>query len=163
MYKLQCLILITFKWILLVENKGLDVILAAQPDGYISYHRTFYGIQVALHSPDDFPVVYNPLIVQPNYDMSILVEPTVLLSDRQIKDLPVSRRKCAFLDEVRMPPWNWVQLEIETTIFWAWKLFDSFFASVSKTERITRVNGYKRHQNVHVQTLYDWLSCGKFC
>lgn len=62
------------------------MILAAQPDEYISYHRTFYGIQVALHNPDDFPVIANPLIVQPNYDMSILVEPTVLISDRKVSD-----------------------------------------------------------------------------
>lgn len=80
------MLLITIEWILLVENQGLDVILAAQPDEYISYHRTFYGIQVALHNPDDFPVIANPLIVQPNYDMSILVEPTVLISDRKVSD-----------------------------------------------------------------------------
>lgn len=67
-----------------VENQGLSVILATEPDEYISYHRTFYGIQVALHNPDDFPVVNSPLIVQTNYDMNILVEPTVLLSDQKV-------------------------------------------------------------------------------
>lgn len=67
-----------------VENQGLSVILASEPDEYVSYHRTFYGIQVALHNPDDFPVVNSPLIVQANYDMNILVEPTVLLSDQKV-------------------------------------------------------------------------------
>lgn len=70
--------------IFLVENQGLDVILAPEPDQYVSYYRTFYGIQVAIHNPDDFPVVNSPLIVQANYDITILVEPTVLLSDPMV-------------------------------------------------------------------------------
>lgn len=69
----------------LVENQGLDVILAPEPDEYFSYHRTIYGIQVTLHNPDDFPEVNNPMIVQPDYDIKILIEPTILISDQMVR------------------------------------------------------------------------------
>lgn len=67
-----------------VENQGLDVILSPEPNEYISYHRTFYGIQVVVHNSDDFPVADSPIIVQPNYDMKILIEPTILISNPMV-------------------------------------------------------------------------------
>lgn len=60
------------------------MILAPEPNEYVSYHRTFYGIQVVLHNPDDFPEVNTPIIVQPDYDIKILIEPTILISDQTV-------------------------------------------------------------------------------
>lgn len=107
----------------------MELILSPEANEYVSYIRTFHGIQVAMHSPEDFPDLSSPVLLQPGYEMKIFITPSVLTSDKnvidiylaqtstytfsinlhrtansfvlefQIKDLSESKRKCIFNDE----------------------------------------------------------------
>lgn len=66
------------------ENVGINLLLASEPDEYVSYVRAFYGIQVAIHGQEDYPDINNPILAQPGYDVKVFVTPSVLTSDQTV-------------------------------------------------------------------------------
>lgn len=71
------------------EYSGLELILASEPNEYVSYYKTFYGIQIAIHSKEDYPDLSSPVLVQPGYDMKVLIRPSVLTSEENVIDKPI--------------------------------------------------------------------------
>lgn len=58
--------------------------MSTEPNEYIAYIQSLYGIQVSVHSPDIFPEMNNPIVAQPGYDFRVLITPTVLISDHKV-------------------------------------------------------------------------------
>lgn len=63
---------------------GLDLFLSPDPKEYYSYTRPFYGIQVAIHQQEDYPDMKSHILVQPGYDVKVLITPSVLISDQAV-------------------------------------------------------------------------------
>lgn len=83
------------------------LLIDAEPQEYYSFIRSYYGIQVEIHARDDYPEMSNPIIVQPGYSARVLISPSVVNTDENVRRLPLSQRQCLFDDEVLCA--NWIE------------------------------------------------------
>lgn len=73
-----------------------------EPDEYVAYSKSFYGAYILIHGPTDFPQTsVTTAIGQPGSDLTIAVTPTVTVSMPRIRQMPITKRKCLFDDEVK--------------------------------------------------------------
>lgn len=71
------------------------------PNYYMSYTRSFYGVSVLIHGPEDYPQASVTTVVgQPGCDLTISVTPSIITSSAEIRNIPQKRRNCYFHDEV---------------------------------------------------------------
>lgn len=82
------------------DDVGMFLLIDAEPQEYYSFIRSYYGIQVEIHAQDDYPEMGNPIIVQPGYSARVLISPSVVNTDENVRRLPLSQRQCLFDDEV---------------------------------------------------------------
>lgn len=70
-------------------------------EDYVSYAKSYYGASVLLHGAERFPQTLDKIIVaQPGSDVNIAVIPSVVVSQDNIRDVPIQQRNCYFNDEV---------------------------------------------------------------
>lgn len=80
---------------------GLEALIGVSKSDYYSYIHTYYGVSVYVHGFESFPQPPDKvLIVQPGTDVQISVMPSVLVSSRNVRSLPIALRNCLFDDEV---------------------------------------------------------------
>lgn len=68
-----------------------------EPHNYLSAKRFFYGTEIIIHDPEDFPE--KSLLTafsQPGTDVSIAVLPSVVATEKDVESLPVNLRFCRF-------------------------------------------------------------------
>lgn len=83
------------------EFVGLHVHLHVETEHYLSYVNSYYGIKVLVNEPEDFPETsVSTVLVQPYFDVSISVIPSIVVSQDSIRNLPLRQRNCLFDDEV---------------------------------------------------------------
>ena len=83
------------------RNAGLYLMIDVGKNHYVSYVRAFYGIQILVHEPNDFPETSLTTVVgQPGSDVILFVTPSIIASDPAVRSLEVTRRNCLFNDEV---------------------------------------------------------------
>lgn len=67
----------------------------------MAYVRSYHGVQVMIHGPDDFPEAsISKAISQPGYENIINVGASVVESDPGIRTLGQTQRGCVFNEEV---------------------------------------------------------------
>lgn len=79
------------------EDVSLRVFVDVEPQNYLSAKRFFYGTEIIIHDPEDFPE--KSLLTafsQPGTDVSIAVLPSVVATEKDVKSLPVNLRFCRF-------------------------------------------------------------------
>lgn len=81
------------------ERVGLTVMMNIEPDEYTSTTSPYYGIEVFVHSPREQPTKAVTALAQVGQDVSISVIPNVIISERDVRDVPLTQRKCYFEDE----------------------------------------------------------------
>lgn len=85
------------------ENVGLRAFLHTEKYHYIAYSYSYYGIKILVNEPEDFPETsVSTVIVQPSYDVSVAVVPSVIVSQPEVRNLPLPQRNCMFDDEVKL-------------------------------------------------------------
>lgn len=83
------------------ESVGLTILVDPEINDYVSFRSSFFGIKVLIHGAEEFPdSSVTTIIAQPGNDVSIAVVPTVVVSNIEIRSLPVNQRDCLFEDEV---------------------------------------------------------------
>lgn len=66
------------------DQVGLNVLIDPEVDHYISYVRSFQGVQIAIHHCKELTDLSNLVVGQPSYDVKIIVMPSVLTSDMEV-------------------------------------------------------------------------------
>lgn len=83
------------------EFVGLHAYLHTEIEHYLGYIDSYYGIKVLINEPEDFPETsVSTVLVQPSFDVSISVIPSIVVSQDSIRSLPLRQRNCLFDDEV---------------------------------------------------------------
>lgn len=83
------------------QNVGLDTIIWVAKEEYVSYSRSYYGVSVLVHGAERFPQTLDKTTFgQPGCDLSIAVVPSVVVSESEIRSVPMQQRNCYFNDEV---------------------------------------------------------------
>lgn len=85
------------------ESVSLQVFLHSEIDHYLGYSHSYYGITVLINEPEDFPETsVSTVLVQPSFDVTISVIPSIIVSTDSIRKLPLRQRHCLFDDEVTL-------------------------------------------------------------
>lgn len=80
---------------------GMEILVNIEPEHYMAYTRTYYGVSVLIHSPHEYPQnAVAKAVGQIGTDVTINVVPSVVVSEKSVKGLPLAQRKCYFQDEV---------------------------------------------------------------
>lgn len=74
--------------------------LDIQPENYISPRKDFFGADIIIHNPEEFPEKEVTTVGQPGHDISIAIVPSVVYSDKDVESLSISWRACRFESEV---------------------------------------------------------------
>lgn len=82
------------------ELAGLQVLLSPNTNHYVSYKKPFDGIDVSIHGRDEYDDTEYFFSISPGYDVNVVVTPSVLVSDKEVRSLSPSKRNCLFDDEV---------------------------------------------------------------
>ncbi|KAG4076811.1 hypothetical protein HA402_009157 [Bradysia odoriphaga] len=80
---------------------GMELLVNIEPEQYVSYTKTYFGVSVLIHSPHEYPQnSVAKTVGQIGTDVIINVVPSVIVSENSIKDLALAQRNCYFTDEV---------------------------------------------------------------
>lgn len=82
---------------------GMEVLVSIEPEHYMSYTKTYYGVSVLIHSTHEYP--HNAVaktVGQIGTDVIINVVPSVVVSEESVRRLPLAQRNCYFQDEVNI-------------------------------------------------------------
>lgn len=83
------------------QNVGLEALIWVAKEEYVSYSRSYYGASVLVHGADRFPQTLDKTTFgQPGCDLNIAVIPSVVVSESEIRTVPMQQRNCYFNDEV---------------------------------------------------------------
>lgn len=83
------------------QNVGLETLIWVAKEEYVSYSRSYYGVSVLVHGAERFPQALDKTTFgQPGCDLSIAVVPSVVVSETEIRSVPMQQRNCYFNDEV---------------------------------------------------------------
>lgn len=83
------------------SSVGLEVVLSPDADDYVSFFKSFYAIDIAIHSRESFADSGSFFALLPGYNVNVYLTPSVVISDEIVRSLPVSQRNCLFEDEVQ--------------------------------------------------------------
>lgn len=65
--------------------------------------KSFYGVEVFVHDPEEFPQTNGPsAIAQPASSTIVSIVPSVITSRSTLRSVPVEERQCYFADEIRL-------------------------------------------------------------
>ncbi|XP_058456866.1 sodium channel protein Nach-like [Malaya genurostris] len=79
---------------------GLSVTVDVQPENYLAPIRSFYGAEVFVHNPLDFPGEWNlENTIQPGWDVDFCVIPTPISASSSLERVPQHLRGCYLDDE----------------------------------------------------------------
>ncbi|XP_029163226.1 sodium channel protein Nach-like [Nylanderia fulva] len=79
---------------------GMSMIINGNPDDYHATILGAYGIKVMVHHPFNYPDFNAEMqLVQLNSEHFVSINPSVMYSKPEVKNLAVSTRKCIFTDE----------------------------------------------------------------
>lgn len=85
------------------EDVTLNVLADVSPENYMAYSREFYGTQVIIHRHDDFAgQTTTRIIAQVGFETIIIVNPNVVVSADDVRDMHLAQRGCVFDEEVLM-------------------------------------------------------------
>lgn len=80
---------------------GMEILVNIEPEQYMAYTKTYYGISILIHSPHEYPQnAVAKAVGQVGTDVTINVVPSVVVSDESVRNLPLTQRNCYFDDEV---------------------------------------------------------------
>lgn len=80
---------------------GLDVLINVESTEYVSYSKAYFGAAILVHGTQDFPQGADKATVgQPGMDVTVAVIPSVVVSEKSIRQLALNQRNCYFDDEV---------------------------------------------------------------
>lgn len=69
------------------DSVGLELTLWPEPNEYIAYYRDYYGIEMDIHHPEDYPEMKKPIYLQPGFDLRVYVSPSVVTTDKDVRSL----------------------------------------------------------------------------
>ncbi|KAJ6642565.1 Pickpocket protein 28 [Pseudolycoriella hygida] len=82
---------------------SLEVLLHVSVAQYVAYTRSYYGISVLIHSPEDYPQASaTTTIAQPGCDVILAIIPSVVVSEPSVRTLALKQRNCFFQDEKKL-------------------------------------------------------------
>lgn len=99
-FKLCSIIFVQILFIGSGQNVGLELLLAPQPEEYLSHKKPYYGIDVSIHARDNYVDTEHLFSVLPGDSVNAFITPSVVDSGDDIRLLPPSKRNCLFEDEV---------------------------------------------------------------
>lgn len=80
---------------------SLEVLLRVSMAHYVAYTRSYYGISVLIHSPEDYPQASaTTTVAQPGCEATLAIIPSVVVSEPTVRTLALKQRNCFFEDEV---------------------------------------------------------------
>lgn len=80
---------------------GMEVLVNIDPDQYMAYTKTYHGVSILIHSPDEYPQnAVAKAIGQIGTDVTINVVPSVIVTEESVRALSLAQRNCYFKDEV---------------------------------------------------------------
>jgi acid-sensing ion channel, other len=83
------------------RGSGLFVILDLEVESYVAATRPFYGCEIIVHDPNDFPQTsFSSTIIQPGYVGELMITPSLIESQEIIENVAINQRKCYLQDEV---------------------------------------------------------------
>ncbi|XP_058830343.1 pickpocket protein 28-like [Topomyia yanbarensis] len=95
------------------KNVGLSVIVDIQPDNYLAPAKSFYGAEVFVHNPQDFPSDSDLVdTIQPGWDVDFCVTPFPIGSSSSLKRVPLLQRQCYMADEGKLQSNNQFSLNL---------------------------------------------------
>ncbi len=81
---------------------SLEVLLRVSMVEYVAYTRSYYGISVLIHSPEDYPQASaTTTIAQPGCEVILAIIPSIVVSEPAVRSLTLKQRNCFFDDEVK--------------------------------------------------------------
>lgn len=83
------------------SSVGLEVVLSPDADDYVSFFKSFYAIDIAIHSRESFADPGSFFALLPGYNVNVYLTPSVVISDEIVRSLPVSQRNCLYENEVQ--------------------------------------------------------------
>lgn len=82
---------------------GLAVLLDPEVNETLALGKSFYGVEVFVHDPEEFPQTNGPsAIAQPASLTTVSVVPKVITSRATLRTVPVDERQCYFPDEIKL-------------------------------------------------------------
>lgn len=82
---------------------SLEVLLDVSTAQYVAYSRSYYGVNVLIHSPEDYPQASaTTTVAQPGCEVILAIIPSVVVSEPTVRSLALAQRDCLFHDEVKI-------------------------------------------------------------
>ncbi|XP_029735277.2 sodium channel protein Nach-like [Aedes albopictus] len=82
------------------KHVGLSVMVDIAPDRYMAPTKSYYGAEIFVHSPNDFPADSDfEDTLQPGWDVDFCVTPIPIESSPSLERVPLSQRKCFMPNE----------------------------------------------------------------
>ncbi|XP_037049218.1 sodium channel protein Nach-like [Bradysia coprophila] len=82
---------------------GMELLVNIEPEQYVSYTKTYFGVSVLIHSPHEYPQnSVAKTLGQIGTDVIINVVPSVIVSENSVQNLALAQRNCYFKDEVKL-------------------------------------------------------------
>lgn len=66
---------------------SLEIALWPEPEEYHSYLWSFYGIVIDIHLYHKYPEFKSIIQIQPGYDMRLFVTPSVVQTDKSVRNI----------------------------------------------------------------------------
>lgn len=77
------------------KHVGLSVTVDIEPQNYMAPTKSFFGAEVFLHSPNDFPADSDfEDTLQPGWDVDFCVTPMPIDSSDSLRRVPLKKRQC---------------------------------------------------------------------
>ncbi|KXJ77947.1 hypothetical protein RP20_CCG006004 [Aedes albopictus] len=82
------------------KHVGLSVMVDIAPERYMAPTKSYYGAEIFVHSPNDFPADSDfEDTLQPGWDVDFCVTPIPIESSPSLERVPLSQRKCFMPNE----------------------------------------------------------------
>ncbi|XP_055530563.1 sodium channel protein Nach-like [Wyeomyia smithii] len=85
------------------KHVGLSVTVDIQPGNYMAPIKSFYGAEVFVHNPQDFPADSDfEDTLQPGWDVDLCVTPLPISSSSSLRRVPLEQRQCFMENEGKL-------------------------------------------------------------
>lgn len=82
------------------SQTGLSVILDVEDDQYVGQARAFKGVEIFIHYHDDYPMInMATAFAQADTEVTIGLQPSIIVSSPEIRAMKLEQRVCLFDDE----------------------------------------------------------------
>ncbi|XP_058066216.1 sodium channel protein Nach-like [Anopheles bellator] len=89
------------------RHVGLSLLIDVQPDTYMAPTKSFYGAEIYVHDPKDFPSDADfEHVAQPGWDVVMSVIPLPIESSSTMNQVPLAMRKCFLPEEDDDDDWD---------------------------------------------------------